>query len=229
MTRASDSETVRTLARAVAGFARAGAVALAACGAACQRGRVAAPPVDEDPRPFTPWHARDAPSPFPKTEWYWQELLASAPAPEPLPADAESATRLREAFDRVASRGPLDAEEELDAMVVLARHDLATLLGALDDGRREVRFAAARVVLRLFLSETPVAPQRLVEAAARHLRDSIDEVALLHLETVARSRYPWTTPLLLRNFGLVDNHHLVVLRIRAAAKLVERHNYAGVP
>ncbi len=186
-----------------------------------------------DTRPFTPWHRAEEPMPFPEGEWFWQELLAVAPAPETLPQETAAAAALTAAFERVALLDLLVSEEELPGMVVLARRDPAPLLHALDDPRRDVRYAAARVLLRLMVAkERPEGcpfPQRLVEAAARHLRDTADEVALLHLETVARSGYAWTAPLLLRTFGKVDNHRLTVLRIRAAAKLALAHCYGGVP
>jgi len=226
MTRASVSETTRR--RAVAGVLAVGlGVVVAACGK-----RPAAPPAAEDRRPFTPWHAAATPLPFPEEDWYWQDLLAAAPAPEPLPRDVEAGARLAQALERVATLTVLQSEEELPGMVADARRDPAPLLAALDDPRREVRFAAARVMLRLMSGRpTPPGcpfPQRLVEAAARHLRDDADEVALLHLETIARSGFAWTAPILLKTFGKVDNHRLTVLRIRAAALLARARCYGGM-
>jgi hypothetical protein len=84
-------------------------------------------------------------------------------------------------------------------------------------------------MLRLLTSSERCVPQRLVAAAAGHLRDASDEVALTHLETIARSGFAWTQPLLLKVFGKVDNHRLTVLRIRAAAKLAQARCYGGVP
>ena len=224
MTSASSSR------RRAVGGALAGAVVLAAL--ACQREAKrpsAAAAVDRDPRPYTPWHRRDEPMPFPTVEWYWQDLLAVAPAPEPLPADADAAQRIGAAFERVAQIDPIRTEEELPALVEDARRDPAALLAGLDDARDEVRFAAARTMLRLMTATDRCVPQRLVAAAGAHLRDASDEVALIHLETIARSGFPWTQPLLLKVFGKVDNHRLTVLRIRAAAKLVEARCYGGVP
>ncbi len=228
MTRAYGSRRAARLAVALA------AVALF-CG--CRREATPVPATGgdgkEDARPFTPWHARERPLPFPQSEWYWQDLLAAAPAPEPLPSEPEAAKRLAAAFERVASLTDLQSEEELPAMVADARRDPAPLLAALDDARREVRHAAARIMLRLISArrrpEGCPFQQRLVEAAAGHLRDDADEVALLHLETIARSELPWIAPILLKTFGKVDNHRLTVLRIRSAAKLVLARCYGGMP
>ncbi|MSR47698.1 MAG: HEAT repeat domain-containing protein [Planctomycetes bacterium] len=216
------------------------AVLLALAAANCDSGPHEAPllrpsgiAAPRDPRPFTPWHSVDTPLPFPSTEWFWQDLFAVAPSPEPLPADATAAAEIAATLERIASRTLLEGEEELPALVVLARRDLAALIAALDDSRTEVRFAAARVMVRLIaaresLEECPF-PQRLVEAAARHLRDVADEVALLHLETIARGGYAWSWPVLLKTFGRVDNHRLTVLRIRAAALLAKQGCLGGVP
>src|SRR5262252_10406061 len=156
--------------------------------AGCQRGDggLREATVERDTRPFTPWHRREAPLPFPKTEWFWQDLFAEAPEPEPLPADVEAAARLKAAFERVATLNPLQSEDELPAMAGDARRDPRTLFAALDDARPAVRFAAARLEFRLSCAPDRPFPQRLAAAAAAHLRDPSDEVALLHLETVAR-------------------------------------------
>jgi hypothetical protein len=185
--------------------------------------------VDRDTRPFTPWHRREDPLPFPKTEWFWQDLFADAPAPEPLPSDAEAAARLKAAFERVATLNPLQSEDELPAMAGDARRDPQTLLAAFDDARPAVRFAAARVEFRLTCASDRPFPQRLAAAAAAHLRDESDPVALLHLETVARSGFVWMEPVLLKTFGKVDNVRLTILRIRAAAKLAQQRCYGGIP
>jgi hypothetical protein len=185
--------------------------------------------LDRDTRPFTPWHRREEPLPFPATEWFWQDLFADAPQPEPLPADAEAAARLKAAFERVATLTALQSEEELPAMVGDARRDPQALFDALDDARAAVRFAAARVEFRLMCAPDRPIPQRLASAAAHHLRDLSDEVALLHLETIARSGFAWMEPVLLKTFGKVDNHRLTVLRIRAAAKLAQQKCYGGIP
>jgi hypothetical protein len=199
--------------------------------AGCQRGehepRTAA--ADRDSRPYTPWHRRAEPLPFPATEWFWQELFAVAPAPEPMPSDADAAVRLAAAFERVAGLNPLQAEDELRAMEDDARKDPASLLSRLDDPRGEVRFAAARIVFRMTSAPDRPFPQRLAQAAALHLRDASDEVALLHLETIARSGFTWMNPVLLKTFGKVDNHRLTVLRVRAAAKLAQAKCYGGIP
>jgi hypothetical protein len=186
-----------------------------------------------DPRPFTPWHPVDAPLPFPDQEWFWQDLFAAAPAPEPLPADPEAAAAIAATLERVAVSELLASEALLPPLVGLARRDLAALLAGLDDPRREVRFAVSRVMVRLMsAADDPTVcpfPQRLVEAAARHLRDTVDEIALLHLETIAAGRFAWMEPVLLKTFGKVDNHRLTVLRVRAAAKLAEQGNLGGMP
>jgi hypothetical protein len=193
----------------------------------------AAPSAPRDTRPFTPWHAAGEPLPFPATEWYWQDLFAAAPAPEPLGTDPDAAREIAAAFERIAKLDVLASEAELPALVDLAHRDLAALLAAEDDPRREVRYAAARVALRLMAPAEGAPPcpfpQRLVEAAARHLRDRGDEVALLHLETIARGHYPWMWPILLKTFGKVDNHRLTVLRVRAAADLARQGCYGGIP
>jgi len=186
-----------------------------------------------DLRPFTPWHSIDTPLPFPDGEWFWQDLFAAAPAPEPLPADAEAAATIARTFEQIAAAELLASEALLPPLIALARRDLAALLAGLDDPRRAVRFAVARVMVRLMSAADDPAvcpfPQRLGEAAARHLRDSADEVALLHLETIVSGRWPWMEPVLLKTFGKVDNHRLTVLRVRAAAKLAEQGNLGGVP
>src|SRR5262245_32920553 len=199
--------------------------------AGCERGDAGLreTTVDRDSRPFTPWHRREESLPFPKTEWFWQELFAAAPDPEPLPADAEAAARLKAAFERVATLNPLQAEDELPAMADDARRDPQALFAALDDARPPVRFAAARIEFRLVGAPDRPFPQRLASAAASHLRDPADEVALLHLETIARTGFPWMQPVLLKTFGKVDNHRLTVLRIRAAAKLAQQKCYGGIP
>ncbi|MBL8842600.1 MAG: hypothetical protein JNL90_13855 [Planctomycetes bacterium] len=192
-----------------------------------------APSAARDARPFTPWHPIDAPSPFPEGEWYWQELFAVAPAPEPLPADPAAAAEIAATLERIAGLELLQSESELPGLVALARRDLAALLAALDDPRPEARFAAARVMVRLMTARTRPEgcpfPQRLVAAAAVHLRDRADDVALLHLETIARGGYPWSWPVLLKCFGKLDNHRLTVLRVRAAALLAMQGCYGGMP
>ena len=186
---------------------------------------------DDDPRPYTPWHRRDEPLPF-QGDWYWQDLLAIAPAPEPLPMDPAAAERERAALERIATMTVLQSEEELPAFVEDARRDPAPLFAALDDARRDVRYAAARVMVRLMSARTRPGgcpfPQQLVQAAALHLRDMADEVALLHLETITRSGYPWIAPILLKVFGKVDNHRATIVRVRAAAKLAQMRNYGGM-
>jgi hypothetical protein len=206
---------------------------VAALLAGCER-HTAAPPKPtppEDPRPFTPWHAAATPMPF-QGDWYWQDLLAIAPAPEPLPSDSAATERSKAAFERIATLNDLQSDDELPALVADARLDPAPLFAALDDSRREVRYAAARVMLRLMVAKGTTEgcpfPQRLVDAAGHHLRDTADEVAVLHLETIARSGFAWTAPVLLKTFGKVDNHRLTVLRIRAAAKLALDRCYGGM-
>jgi hypothetical protein len=193
--------------------------------------RPATPRIEFDPTPYTPWHSREEESPFPQGDWYWRELLAVAPAPEPIPSDAEADARSRAAFERVALLDVLPSEEEIPALVVDARADPRALFAALDDPRRPVRFAAARVLLRLSIGDArgrASFPRRIVEQAARHLRDDADEVALLHLETIARAGYAWTEPILLKTFGKFDNHRLTVLRIRAAALLAKSGRLGGI-
>ncbi len=198
-------------------------------GSAASRGPLSA----RDPRPFTPWRPIDAPSPFPDREWYWQEVFATAPAPEPLPADPAAASEISATLERIAGLELLQSEAELPGLVALARRDLAALLTGLDDARGEVRFAVARVMVRLMASRSRPEgcpfPQRLVAAASSHLRDRADEVALLHLETIARGGYAWSQPVLLKTFGKLDNHRLTVLRVRAAAQLARQGCYGGVP
>lgn len=225
MTHASSCSRGRALRRVATFVSFIGLVAGCRRGDAELREAVA----DRDSRPYTPWHRREEPLPFPTTEWFWQDLFADAPRPEPLPADAEAAARLKAAFERAATLNPLQCEEELPAMVGDARRDPQPLFDALDDPRAAVRFAAARVEFRLMCAPDRPFPQRLVSAAAHHLRDLSDEVALLHLETIARSGFVWMEPVLLKTFGKVDNHRLTVLRIRAAAKLAQQRCYGGIP
>jgi len=223
MTTASSSR------RRAVGGALAAAVALGAVACHREEKRPASAAVDRDTRPYTPWHRKEEPLPFPKVEWFWQDLLAEAPSPEPLPTDDEARARIAATFERVAQLEPIRSEDELPELVADGRRDPAALLAGLDDTRAEVRYAVARAMLRLLTSSERCVPQRIVAAAAGHLRDASDEVALTHLETIARSGFAWTQPLLLKVFGKVDNHRLTVLRIRAAAKLAEARCYGGVP
>jgi hypothetical protein len=222
MTRASSSRR-----RATAGLVAWSIATLLGCQRREDDLRPAA--IDRDSRPYTPWHRREDPMPFPSTEWFWQDLFAVASAPEPLPVDADADARMRDALERAAELSPLQVEDELPALVGDARKDPHSLFAALDDARAAIRFAAARVMFRLMTAPDRPLPQRLAEAAALHLRDPSDEVALLHLESIARSGFTWMEPILLKTFGKVDNHRLTVLRIRAAAKLAQARCYGGIP
>ena len=82
---------------------------------------------------------------------------------------------------------------------------LTALIAALDDERRDARFAAARLLFRLAADHNTPCIDLLAEAAALHLRDEADEISLLSLEALGRVRAPWTTLRLIKVFGKHDN------------------------
>ena len=189
---------------------------------------------------FAPWHAVEAPYPFPQDgEWFFRDLLAVPPrSVGGLTHEPESDARLRRAAGEAAVLGPVRGESVLDAHFEDARRSPATLSDLLEHDERDVRYAGARWLVRVADSLRLAALEgeavqdsanALAAVAGRHLRDEAEEVALLALEAFSRCPVEWTTLRLAKVFGKFDNEPPVVMRARASVELIRRGCYGGWP
>ena len=191
-------------------------------------------PAQEGLALFTPWHDRDEASPYPaEGQWYFTHRLSQAPEAAELAMVEADDVLLTQALSDFVGLSPLDTEDRVEELVEVAARSPRTLDALLDHEDGDVRWAAARLLYRLVLEsardEDAAAGGRLAALAARHLRDDSEEVSLLLLDCVAEAPVAWTTPRLVKTFGLFDNHSLVVLRARAAAHLLRRGSFGGMP
>lgn len=178
---------------------------------------------------FTPWHAASEPLPFPQGEqWYYRDRLSWPPVGLRVPEDEEAAARLTEGLEAIRGWPLLETEAALGELQADASRAPHALIAALDDGDRDMRWHAARLLHRCIPLVSADQRSLLASAAAMHLRDSAEEISLLHLESIARSALPWTTLRLLKCFGRYDNHPMVSVRARAAMHLAGRGYASGM-
>ncbi|MEW6744148.1 MAG: HEAT repeat domain-containing protein [Planctomycetota bacterium] len=177
------------------------------------------PEGDSAPPRETAPHRKSYPAP-PEGEWYFRDLLAVGPVPLPAPQASGALFNLLEQW---AGRDAIDAGviiEQLAASTDEAA--LAQLRAGLRHHDASVRYASCAALGRR--REEAVAAL-LMEA----LRDERQEIALLALEGIIAQDQSWTLPRVIKCYGMHDNNPHLIVRVTAAARLIDKGIYAGVP